>query len=304
MLANGTMLTFLSRPYHQGQSTRSVLRRGLAFGLFVFLFLWVFRPFGLDRVPQGLLLITAGYGLVCSVTMLLLNLGGPLLLVHWFDEQRWTVGREILWSAVNVACIGAANVWYSVAMAIMPFSWGALIWFELYTLLIGLFPISAMVLINEARWSRRYRDGSQRVNASMARPIRKDPEPPVPTAPVDQQESRITIPSESGREDLELALADLLFIRSAGNYVEVHHVVKGRPARTVLRGSLKRVEAALSTAPVLFRCHKSHVVNLGRVVRVSGNAQGFKLHLGDDVEQVPVSRQFNGRLEDLLGSRS
>ncbi len=95
-------------------------------------------------------------------------------------------------------------------------------------------------------------------------------------------------------------MRELLFIRSAGNYLEVHHLEGGRVARKVVRGSLKMVEARLAEWPRLMRCHKSYVVNLDRLVKVGGNAQGYHLRLDHGEELVPVSRSLNHRLAALV----
>jgi DNA-binding LytR/AlgR family response regulator len=41
------------------------------------------------------------------------------------------------------------------------------------------------------------------------------------------------------------------------------------------------------------KCHRSCIVNLDKVVKVSGNAQGFKLHLKETDFVVPVARKYS-----------
>ena len=66
--------------------------------LFVPLFLFVFKPFDLtDADLQTRPLFFAGFG---AVTFILLSFNVyvlPRLLPKLFDEDRWTVGREMLW---------------------------------------------------------------------------------------------------------------------------------------------------------------------------------------------------------------
>lgn len=297
------MLAALSRPYRQARSGAALWQRSLAFGAFVWLFLALFRPFGLAALGARVWPVAAGYGAVCALVMIVMNALVPMLLPRFFEEERWTVGREIAWSLLNVTLIGAGNVLYSIAMGFVRFSWTSVLWFEFYTLLIGLFPVTVVVLSNEARLARRYREGSDRVNATL-----KDvPSSPavqehiaVPMVPTRPESPRITLPSETGREDLVLFPDELLFLRSSANYVEVHHLREDRPVRTLMRASLKRAEGSLVDFPQFLRCHKSHIVNVDQVQRVSGNAQGYKLHLRDEADPVPVSRQLNDRLEELL----
>jgi hypothetical protein len=288
------MPSLLSRPYRLASIGPASRRNALAFGVFIFLFLFLFQPFGLSTYPGLLWKVAFGYGATCTVVMLVLNGFVPLAMPKFFSEAKWTVGREIGWTLVNVALIGLANLLYSVAVGLAQLSMGTLLRYEGYTVLIGLFPVTAGVLWTEARLSRRYRLDSEQVNAGMY---------PIPTAKEVPGVSLITIPSENGKEDLALPANELLFIHSAGNYLEVYQAKGARIERHVLRGSLKRTEEALSGNPRLLRCHKSHLVNLDRVSRVSGNAQGFQLHLDQGMEVVPVSRRLNDRIGGLLAAR-
>jgi hypothetical protein len=248
-------------------------------------------------------MVALGYGAACSIVIMLLNGFVPLAMPRFFSEMRWTVGREIGWTLVNVALIGLANLIYSVAIGFAQFNAGTLLQYEGYTLLIGLFPVTAGVLWTEARLSRRYRQDSEQVNAGMHPTVTTGEAPAAEAHAAAVPPSVITIPSENGREDLTLPTSELLFIHSAGNYLEVYQAKGAQVERYVLRGSLKRTEEALSGHPRLLRCHKSHLVNLDRVSRVSGNAQGFQLHLDHGAEVVPVSRQLNDRLGELLADR-
>ena len=297
------MRNLLSRPYRLANIGPSAWRNALAFGLFIFLFLVIFQPFGLSGFPGPLWKVALGYGATCSAMMLLLNGLLPLALPRFFAEADWTVGRAIGWTLFNVALIGLANLLFSVAVGVSRLDAGMLLRFEGYTLLIGFFPVTVGVLLTEARLSRRFQQSSQEVNAGM-HPVALPLGPlatadPIPAA----LGTTITVPSENGREDLTLPLGELLFIHSAGNYLEVHQAKGAQVQRHVLRGSLKRAEETLIGNTRLLRCHKSYLVNLDRVLNVSGNAQGFQLHLDRGPEAVPVSRRLNDRLGELLAAR-
>lgn len=275
----------------------------MVFGLFIFLFLLLFQPFGLSTYPGSLWKLAMGYGAICAAVMLFMNGFVARFMPKFFSEKQWTVGREISWMLLNVALIGLANLLYSVAIGLGSFSARTLFWFEAYTIMIGLFPITAGVLWTEARLSRRYREDSEEMNAGMQPHDLQEEMPEQEASPAAPSASMVTIPSESGREDLKVPMSQLLFIRSAGNYLEVFQAKGTQVDRQVVRGSLKRTEESLAEHPRLLRCHKSHLVNLDRVARVSGNAQGFQLHLDQGEELVPVSRRLNDQLGKLLAVR-
>jgi hypothetical protein len=290
------MRPLLSRPYHLHTSARHHARVALYFGGFVFLFLLIFKPFGLLHLGERLPMLAMGYGAVCTGVMLLLNVGVPRLLPHWFSDAGWTVGRELIWSAVNVALIGLGNALYTAGIGLAPWSFATIGNFTLFTIAVGLFPIALSVVLNEARLYREYARRSAGINKELEQ-REEAPDPPPTTA------DRIRIPTEGNAEDLELDAEALCFIRSADNYIEVHHRSGRAVERTVLRGSLKAVEEALAGNDRFLRCHKSHLADLRKVQRVSGNAQGLKLHLDGIEEPVPVSRQLTSLVRARLAVR-
>ena len=52
------------------------------------------------------------------------------------------------------------------------------------------------------------------------------------------------------------------------------------------------MEDQLKTVSTIERCHRSYLVNTALVDYVSGNAQGYQLHLKGTDQEVPVGRTF------------
>ena len=292
------MASLFAKPYSMVASGISAWRNAFGFGVFVFLFLALFRPFGIGDLGQRLWLVAFGFGVVCTGCMLLANGLLPKLAPAYFSEPGWTVGREIGWTLVNLVLIGVANAFYSHAIGWVDLNAGTFVQYGGYTVLVCILPVCAGVLLNEARQSKRYRAGSEELNARLAERVLEEVHAAGTSMLGDN--NRITIPSESGREDFTLAPGDLLFIRSSSNYMEVYFLQGLQVQRKVLRGSLKAVEARLANHKRMLRCHKSHLVNLDHVVKVNGNAQGYRLGLDHGEEAVPVSRSLNHRLAGLV----
>ena len=85
-------------------------------------------------------------------------------------------------------------------------------------------------------------------------------------------------------------------------YLKSSSVGPELPVKLLLRSSLSRLEAQIIDRSNIVRCHRSYVVNLDRVERVTGNAQGYKLHLFGGQFQVPVARRYNDSLIGQLKS--
>jgi DNA-binding LytR/AlgR family response regulator len=108
--------------------------------------------------------------------------------------------------------------------------------------------------------------------------------------------------SENANESLRISADAILFIASADNYVEVHFLEERQLKRKLLRNSLRAIAAQTTSAQSFWRCHKSYLVNLDRVVKTSGNAQGYKLHFLETDQSIPVSRAFNTELKQRLSN--
>lgn len=290
------MRPLFSRPYRWNASVRYHFRAALFFGVFVFVFLLTFMPFGLHTAGSRLAMMALGYGAVCTGIMWLLNLGVPRLAPNWFRGSSWNVGRQLLWTTINVGLVALGNALYTVGLGLAPLSLATVLNFTFFTMAVGLFPIALSIVLNENRLNREYSRSSARMNKELEAQIQVQPIPP-PAG------TTLIIPAEAKSDDLALDGEALVLIRSADNYIEVYHLVRGQVERTVLRGSLKAVEERLASDDRFLRCHKSHLVDLRKVEHVSGNAQGLKLHLRGVIEPVPVSRQLTATVRDRIAAR-
>lgn len=284
----------LNKPYYLETLPRKRWLNSLLFATFVFLFLFVFRPFGLNTLEQGILAVSLGYALTTFVIMVLLNVALLSQFPKFFSEERWNVQRELYWNMTNVLLIGLGNALYSSFIGIAPFSPYAILIFELYTISIAVIPVTVTVLVREARLNHQFGHQSAELNAGIEEHAKEI----TPTAKAES----LKIISENEKEILELTVSDLIYVQSSDNYVEVHYITKGDSRKKLIRSSLKAVTEQLESYPDLFRCHKSYLVNIKGVKHVSGNAQGYKLKLEGSDKLIPVSRQYNNALKKKLDS--
>ena len=293
------MLRILTQPYPSSDLPvgRQLLRAGIIGG-FVGLFLLLFQPFGMNiwRTEAKALKILGFGGITFLVTFIHFTIW-PRLLPAVFAEQRWTVWKEILFILLNILLIALANRFYLVYLTDQHASLPNFIWMLLATLLIGIFPTVGSVLINYIVQLRKYSQAAAELPVTPHEPAPQHPLPDI-TAPTHPDVMPLTLVAENEKDTLTLLPAELLFIESSDNYCTVHFLRQGQPARVLLRSSLSRMEGQLpqQVHSPFVRCHRSYVVNLDQVVKVTGNAQGYKLHLQAGEYQVPVARKYNDTL--------
>ncbi|MBC7446851.1 MAG: response regulator transcription factor [Hymenobacteraceae bacterium] len=287
------LLAFLRQPYPVPDGADAQFRRALWIGLFVGGFLLLFQPFGLKEWQDPLKsLKIAGFGLVSAVVTFGWYAGTGALAPAWFRENRWTVARAALFLNLNIALIAGGNLLYLSWAADTPLHQLQPGWMLAVTFLIGLFPAAGVTAATYIRQLRQHQAGAALIN----QPIVGAATEPLPAALVDAPLiTTLTFTPDNGKDSLTIPAAAVLYLEAADNYCTVVHGVPGAgPTRTLLRASLSRLagQAAEQRGQQLARVHRSYLVNLSRVARVSGNAQGYRLHLLADVEPVPVGRTY------------
>lgn len=278
---------FLNRPVAEDFGFTSQIRQSLFSGLYVFAFIYLFgggHAEGWSRV--GLLSL---FGLGCAFSTLVANWLVPILLPTLYDEERWTVGRQILQVLFVLLCISLVNqfILWVLDLSRSPF-------WQMYVsvTLIGFFPISVGIFVNERRRLKRNLAHAQLLNQQLAHLV---VDSPVLTPMVSEsvpEKIPIVLSSENGRDKLSLTPDQLCYVESVGNYVDVYWLHTGVLQKTVLRSTLKEIEATLASSPDFLRCHRAFLVNLRAVSHADGNARGYQLTLADVPNRIPVSRSF------------
>ena len=115
-----------------------------------------------------------------------------------------------------------------------------------------------------------------------------------------EQDSQITLEGTTN-EHVTLEISDLLYIEAVGNYVKVTQLHDGEMKTNMLRATMKQVEDALQTYPMIVRCHRAFMVNLGQVEQISSNSRAMQLVMRHSHDAIPVSRSNVNKLKELLG---
>lgn len=281
------LTNWLQKAYYLNGGAKYRFFLSLSFSGFVFGFLMLFRPFGIHQMGNLLLPTALGFAGVTFVCMLFLNVVVPKIIPRFFVEEKWTVGKELIYSSLNVLLIGFANALYSIVTGLDEASVKVVLVFMIYTFSMAIFPITLSILYKESRARRRYELGSAQLNTAIE-------------APRVHAKQVITFEGQNAGEKLAIAVDEVLFLAAADNYVELHYLKDTAIQKKLFRNTLKVYEEQLSVEPQFWRCHKSYVINLDHVERVSGNAQGYRLHIKQSDLTVPVSRINNALLKEKL----
>ena len=114
------------------------------------------------------------------------------------------------------------------------------------------------------------------------------------------RDSQITLEGNTN-EQVTLEISHLLYIEAVGNYVKVCQLQDNEVHTNMLRATMKQMEDALQTYPMIVRCHRAFMVNLGQVEQISSNSRAMQLVMRHGNDAIPVSRSNVSKLKELLG---
>jgi LytTr DNA-binding domain len=293
------VLKILQQPYPFGEKSNiRLLIQSIGEGTFIALFLIFFQPFGVSewQDPNKNLYLT-GYGLITALCGVILRFAVFKTFPKYHTEATWNVGKEILSIMMLILMIAAGNVVYSNLIFNLENGISSFFWMLLAVMIIGIFPATFGVMLNYIIQLKRY---NQPIvvhhHASEIASEEQVSENKTPNA--DQRNVVLKLIAENEKDSIELTTESLYFIESSDNYSTVFYEKQGKLQKELLRSSLTRLESQISSENIV-RCHRSFIVNLDKVEKVTGNAQGYKLHLEAPELLVPVARKYSEVVERL-----
>lgn len=282
---------FLEQPHSHDPDIKRKWITIFGFGLFVVIFSLVFHLHEREGVINTFIVL--GFGLITIFLMTINWVFLPLLIPRWFHEDNWTVAKEIFFHLWNIFLIGLGNLLYSHIGGYYEINLSTIIKAQITTILVGIFPITFIVLLKQNRLLKKHMNAASEFNKSIQSPG---------FLSVDKQilNQLISLSSEGGKDRIQIQLGNLLFLKSVDNYVEVYWDDGQGTQKELLRSSLKRIEDNLKSYSAIFRCHRTYLVNMKNIDRVMGNSQGYKLIIKGIGDSIPVSRSYTKTLRQLI----
>ncbi len=116
------------------------------------------------------------------------------------------------------------------------------------------------------------------------------------TSPID---SSFTLTGTTN-ESVTLQISQLLYIEAVGNYVKVSHLRDNQVHADMLRATMKQMEETLQDYPMIVRCHRAFLVNLGQVEQIVSHSGSTQLIVKHCHESLPVSRSNMSTIKEAL----
>ncbi|NIJ44791.1 hypothetical protein FHR24_001230 [Wenyingzhuangia heitensis] len=269
--------TWCNKPYFLIDNTSIKLTMVLGVGLFTYLFLFIFQPYGIERIVKTNHFLIAGYGALVSVSLFISYFVLPKLFPFYFSVKSWTVQKEALFLLISFIIISSSNYFYHtiyVAQYLPNFSF---LRFVSVVFSIGVFPVFFIIFMIERYLYRKHNIPTQKIIET----IRKE------------RKELIEIPSDNLKEaPLVLDIDSIIYAQSNNNYTTIFFIENKKKKKELIRITLKKVAIILEKYPQFVRCHRSYLVNKDEIFKVEGNARSLQVYLKQTDDILPVSRSF------------
>ncbi|HSD06345.1 LytTR family DNA-binding domain-containing protein [Flavobacterium sp.] len=148
------------------------------------------------------------------------------------------------------------------------------------TFIAGLFLAPIIISINLNRQQLKNNQKADHISSTINE-IKKD-----------QTNTLITIETEVKSEKFVFESHHFIYAKAEGNYCEIFLKKDDTITKLIKRIPIKNLEMQLSILPFVIKTHRSILLNINYIKKVTGNAQGYKVQLKDCQDTVPVSRNF------------
>lgn len=251
-------------------------------------FNYIFEPFHQNFNEQKI-----SYFWICFVHALTAPIVLLKMSVLWSiknPEEKWNIKKEIIFLITFLLLVGIFQFLIRDIVYENPNNWSFNYLFEEIrnTFLVGMLFIIIIIPWNFTRLNSKYRKTAYSIDSKNKK--RKK-----------SIDTIIEIPTNSKDELFTIDLNQLLFAKAEGNYVEFY-IRDEKVSKIIKRITMKELETILSQFSNFIKTHRSFLVNILYIESVSGNAQGYKIHLKNFDKTIPVSRNmikgFDEKMKD------
>lgn len=282
------MKNWLSKPFPLVQTYKQALVISLFVGIFVTLFLYLFKPFGIDEKPS-LLLYLSGYGLIAFGSVFFSMQVLPVLIPKWFNKDDWDVLKNILLMCWILLLISVFNWQYAIFLYKMLGS--TLVDFKDLpigimehlgmTFSVGVFPVLLINYILERQFFDQNYKLAKVVESTMDN-----------ASSIAVAYTTLEIPTD-GNKIITISSQSLVLVKAeGGNYVTIFWLENDELRSQLWRITLKNLLIKIEDDQNILQCHKSYLVNRSFIMEVKGNARTLALRMKALDFEVPVSRNF------------
>jgi len=259
----------------------------ISFG--VFLFVLFFQPFPLDKFDfNNRLVFVTGLAAIVFLFMILVRIVFPWLNQKNDKNMDEPVLPGNIGGFIILTLSSVAFAFYLRYVGSVPISF--FIMFKV--VLICLTPTVTIKLYDKVNELKQQNGALIIEKKIIQKQVEKYEE--------DYLNKSIDFSSENSTETFTLLIADVVFIKSADNYVEIIYKDGDQFKKKLLRNTLKNIEQQIKSYSNFIRCHRICIVNTHSIEKLHRNYNNHWLTIRGYNEQIPVSRQYLLKIKETF----
>lgn len=298
---------FALYPPPGSNDTKRSFKTAFLLGLFISLFLFIFRPFNTGfQISISSIFELIAYGLITSFVTILFLVFIPKLFPTIFQDNNWTFLKEVLYVLLLILSISIFNFFFVVIVhRNFIMSWESLWNIISVTGLIAIIPTVFVITIDMVKNQNKFISESE----SFKSHVKQKPENITPENNTsikeleiskDNNQLKFVFESDYDEPYIEMNENEFLFAESEGNYVTFHFIENELYKKLMIRSSLQKTEKIVANSKIIKKTHRSYLVNLDQVSSFDGNAQGYILGFEKCQETAKTSRAFTSMVKDFF----
>jgi hypothetical protein len=278
------MWSIFNRPYPFNDDLKQNSKIIFFTSIGIFAFLFLFQPFDIGTLPVKMkyYLIT-GVAFMTFISLSINMLVIPSLFPKIFNTALWNIKKEILWYTWILFTTLVGYFFVNKFLVALKVEFSTVI----KLILTAVVPLSIIIIINYNNILRTHLKLADEITRKLN----------------DNKivhEKIVYINSDYQKDSLAVKVSLLILVRSADNYVEVFWNENGEIKNQLVRCSLTYVEELLKDFKVIFKCHRSYLINVNYIQKIEGNSQGYRLFFDNISFFIPVSKNSIEKLKEII----
>jgi hypothetical protein len=259
----------------------------ISFGLF--LFILFFQPFPLDNLEfNNRLVFVSGLGAIVFLFMVLVRISFTSLFRNEGSTDDKLQLPPFLGGFVMLALSSVAFAFYLRYVGNVNISF----YMMLRVLLLCMVAPVVLKVYDRINTLNQQNESLVYDKKALQKQVEKFEE--------DYLNKAVEFVSENSNEKLILQIAEVAFIRSADNYVEIVYYEKGTFKKKLIRNTMKNIEQQIKLYTNFIRCHRICIINTHFIEKLNTQYGNHWISIKGHIERIPVSRQYLLKLRESI----
>ena len=272
-------------------SLKEELWRLFIIGFGIFLFILFFQPFPLEMLAYNdRLLFVTGFGAITFLVACIILIFIPLFIPKWFRISEWESGPPFILNILLLAFTATAFTFYIAYVGKVSLT----LYIMFKVVLVCLLPLIILIIL--------YKNKSLESVIGILQEQNKYYFSKIGEYEKFEEEVEIGITSNNKSDKLVLKCKNIVFIKSADNYIEIYYLEKDLVEKKLIRNTLKNIELQFENQKNFIRCHRTCIVNIIHIDKLVRSYSGYSLDISYLEERIPVSRQYLLQVKEAISA--